>query len=101
MTIAYNWTIETCQHEISTGAITVAHWRVLAVDGEYTATAYGSVSFTPDPTSETFKPYDQVTESEVLEWVYGQIDKQSIEDSLTSQIESAKNPVSAGGTPWS
>jgi hypothetical protein len=101
MTIAYNWTIETCEHEIATGGITVAHWRVLAVDGEHTATAYGSASFTPDPTSETFKPYNQVTQDEVLAWVYAQIDKQAIETSLASQIESAKNPISAGGTPWS
>jgi hypothetical protein len=101
MTTTYNWTIETCEHEISTGEITTAHWRVTAADGDYTATAYGSASFSPDPTSETFKPYDQITQDEVLAWVYAQIDKQATEDSLAAQIDLAKNPVSAGGTPWS
>jgi hypothetical protein len=94
------WKIDTCEHETATGGITTAHWRVSAVEDHYSATAYGSVGFTPDPESETFKPYGQVTESEVLGWVYAQIDKDSIEASLIAQIELAKNPVSATGTPW-
>jgi hypothetical protein len=29
----YTWTIATCEHDIATGGITVAHWRCSAVDG--------------------------------------------------------------------
>jgi hypothetical protein len=32
----YTWTIATCEHDIATGGITVAHWRCSAVDGDYT-----------------------------------------------------------------
>lgn len=101
MAITYDWTIQTCEREIATGGITIAHWRVLAEDEGYSATAYGSAGFTPDPTSPSFKPYDQVTQEEVLSWVYGQIDKSSTESALAAQIEQSKNPVIASGTPWS
>lgn len=99
--IDYTWTIATCEHEVATGGITVAHWRVTAVDGDYTASAYGTCGFTPDPTSPTFKPYDQVTEAEVLGWCWGGgVDKDAAEASLAGQIEALENPTTETGTPW-
>ena len=94
------WTIATCEHDVATGGITVAHWRVSAVDGDYTASAYGTAGFTPDATAEGFKPYDQITEAEVLAWVYASVDKDATEAALAAKIEADKNPVSASGTPW-
>ena len=96
----YTWTIATCEHDIATGGITVAHWRCSAVDGDFTASAYGTCGFTPDATSPDFKPYDEVTEAEVLGWVWGSVDKAAAEASLETKIEAQKNPVSASGTPW-
>ena len=98
----YIWTIAMCEHEVATGGITVAHWRCSAVDGDYTASAYGSCGFTPDATSPDFTPYDQVVEAEVLAWcwVSGGVDKDEIEANLASQIDAQKNPVTAAGTPW-
>lgn len=94
------WTIAQCEHEVATGGITVAHWRCTAVDGDYTATAYGTAGFTPDATSPDFKPYDQVTEAEVLSWVWGSVDKDATEANLAAQIEADKNPTQATGLPW-
>jgi hypothetical protein len=96
----YTWTIATCEHDIATGGITVAHWRCSAVDGDFTASAYGTCGFTPDASAEGFKPYTDVTEADVLGWVWGSVDKAAAEASLETQIEAQKNPVSASGTPW-
>ena len=96
----YTWTIATCEHDIATGGITVAHWRCSAVDGDFTASAYGTCGFTPDASAAGFKPYAGVTEADVLGWVWGSVDRAAAEASLETKIEAAKNPVSATGTPW-
>lgn len=94
--ISYTWTIENCVHEVATGGITDAYWRVYAqdVNGEHSASVYGSSEFTPDATSENFKPYNEVTEEEILGWVFAdsEVNKESIETSLSVQIEELKIP---------
>lgn len=94
------WTIALCEHDVATGGITVAHWRCEAVDGEYTASAYGTAGFTPDATDPTFKPYDQVTEAEVLAWVWEQVDRAETEATLAAGIDAQKTPATASGLPW-
>ena len=98
----YTWTIATCEHEVATGGITVAHWRCSAVDGDFTASAYGTAGFTPDVTDPDFTPYDQVVEAEVLAWVWVSdgVDKAEIEATLAADIAAQKTPTTASGTPW-
>jgi hypothetical protein len=100
MAIEYNWSVATTEYTKADGGITVAHWRCSAVDGDYTQSAYGTVGFTPDASAEGFKPYTDVTEADVLGWVWGEIDKGAMEEKLAAKITAAKSPVSASGTPW-
>jgi len=100
MTITTTWTIATCEHEVATGGITVAHWRASATDGDFTASSYGTAGFTPDATAEGFKPYADVTQAEVLAWVYASVDKDATEAALADKIAADQNPTSASGTPW-
>ena len=101
MAIVYNWTIATCEHDVATGGITVAHWECIATDGDYQARSYGSCGFTPDASAPDFTPYDQVTEAQVLGWCWaGDVDQAAVEAALASKIEADKNPVSTTGTPW-
>jgi hypothetical protein len=96
----FTWTINNCEHEVATGGITVAHWRVEAEDGDYTASSYGTVGFSPDASDSGFIAYDSVTEATVLGWVYGVIDKAETEAALQAKIEADKAPTTASGTPW-
>lgn len=101
MAITYNWGIVTCEHDIATGGILIAHWKLTAVDGEYGESAIGVCSFSPDPAAEGFTPYNLVTEAQVLEWCWeSEINKESLESLLAAKIEKKKNPVVGEGTPW-
>ena len=92
------WTISTMDRDVATGYVTVAHWTVTATDGDYSASAYATVSW-PQGTPQI--PYDQLTQETVLGWVWESVDKAATEASLAAQIELLKNPVKATGTPWS
>jgi hypothetical protein len=98
----YTWTIAQLDREANTGGVTVAHWRVSAEDEGHTAGAYGTAGFTPDPESETFVPFEEVTEADVLEWIWAQesFNKDEIEENLAKQIETQKNPPTLSGLPW-
>ena len=99
MTI-YNWTIAQLERQTDTGGVVTAHWRVTAQDGDYTASAYGSDGFTPDPTAPDFITYDQLTEADVLAWVWGSVNKAETEANLAKQIEDQKAPKTETGLPW-
>jgi len=97
----YNWTIGNTERDVATGGITIAHWRVTAIDGDYSASAYGTCGFQPDPDAPGFIPYASVTEAEVLAWVWANgVDKDAAEASLATQIEAQKHPKTASGLPW-
>ena len=93
----YNWTVTQTDFDVANGFIKTAHWNCTAVDGEYSASVYGTCGFTGTPTI----PYAQVTMAEVLDWCWASgVDKDAVEASLAEQIALQKNPVSSSGTPW-
>ena len=94
------WTISTLERELSDGGVVVAHWRATAVDGDFSASNYGTVGFTPDPSPSGFIAYDSLTEADVIGWVQAELDQDAIEASLAAQIEADKNPTQAAGVPW-
>jgi hypothetical protein len=94
------WTIAQLERNTADGGVTVAHWRVSEVDGDYSASSYGTVGFTPDASAEGFIAYGVLVEDTVLNWVWEQLDKDAIEASITANIELQKNPTTADGVPW-
>jgi hypothetical protein len=99
--ITYNWTIATTEYDPATGGIKTAHWNCTGVDGDFSARMYGTAGFTPDPNAPTFKPFDQLTEADVLTWVWTVVDKAETEANIASKIDAQKNPDTVSGTPWS
>ena len=93
-------TIATLERELADGGVTVAHWRCTDVDGDFSASSYGTVGFTPDPTASDYIAYDSLTEANVLAWVWESVDKDTVEAALTAKIEADKNPTSGSGVPW-
>jgi hypothetical protein len=100
MATTYNWTIANLEHNVADGGVIVAHWRVSAEDGDYSSSAYGTAGFTPDPDAAGFVPYADLTEADVLAWVWASVDKAEMEANLAKQIEDQKAPATQSGLPW-
>ena len=99
--MATTWTISTLERELADGGVIVAHWRATDVDGDYSASSYGTCGFTYDASSPDFTPYDDLTETQVLGWCWNDgVDKDAIEASLAANINDQKNPTTADGVPW-
>jgi hypothetical protein len=98
------WTIANLERNLADGGVTVAHWRVTEEetvgDETFTASAYGTVGFTPDPDASDFVAYDSLTEEVVMGWVHAEVDQDATEAALTAKIEADKNPVTGSGMPW-
>ena len=101
MSIEYTWSIAMTEYtnDADKGIVT-AHWRVSAVDGDYTTSSYGTCGFTPDPTVDGYIAYESLTEETVIGWVQNSLNKDEIEANLASQIEAAKAPATVAGMPW-
>jgi len=91
------WTISQLDRQTSDGLVTTAHYRVDAVDGDYSAGTYGTVGF---DRGTSFTAYASLTEAQVIAWVKDKLDTDAIEAGLAAQIALQKNPVTATGVPW-
>ena len=99
MATTYTWAIAQMDRLTSDGFVVTVHYTVNAVDGEYTASTYGTVGYTEQP-GEQYTPYADLTEAEVVGWVQESLGKDTVEASLAAQIEAQKNPVVESGVPW-
>jgi hypothetical protein len=93
----YQWTIQQMDRLTSDGFVVTVHYNVSAVDGEFTASTYGTVGYTEEG---AFTPYSQLTEAVVVGWVKESLGQATVEEALAAQIEAQKNPVSESGLPW-
>ena len=100
MSVTYTWTIPTLEHEIADGGVYVAHWRCNGVDGEYSASSYGTCGFTYDASSADFTAYADLTEAQVQGWIWEEVSQTDTEASIASKIDAIANPTSAAGIPW-
>jgi len=48
MATTYQWTIQQMERLTSDGFVVTAHYNVSAVDGEFTASTYGTVGYTEE-----------------------------------------------------
>jgi hypothetical protein len=96
----YLWTISQMDRLTSDGFVVTVHYNVSATDGTYSASTYGTVGYQEQP-GETYTPYADLTEAQVVGWVQNSLGKDTVEASLQSQINAQINPVQESGLPWS
>ena len=104
-----NWKINTLEYtNDSDKGVVVAHWDCNHTEtvGEgddalsYSGRCYGAEGFTPEPSSEDYIAFDDLTEEIVLGWVKAKVGEEDVESSITAQIEAQKNPATLKGLAW-
>ena len=114
MAINNTWSVTNMQHTDADGGVFLVYWSMVAAsDGtpSYTASEGGKLSCEYDASSEGFIPYADLTETDVLGWVYNSLiqgDETSAEAKarieadrdakVQKQIDAAT--TTASGVPW-
>ena len=119
-------TINNLKRNTADDVVTTAHWNASLTDGDYSASAYGSVSFTRDEESPDFIAFEDLTEADVVGWVKESMmstrdvpavmDEDGnetspattetidgvaeLEANLQAQIDEQKTPTTVSGIPW-
>ncbi len=101
MSITYTWSVANMERNTSDDGVITVHWYCLGTDADgNSARSYGTTSHTPDPDDAGFIAYADLTETVVLGWVHGLVDKDATEAAIAAKINAIANPTTAAGTPW-
>jgi hypothetical protein len=115
MAITCTWSVNNMTHNDADGGVILVYWTcVAASDGDpvYTATEGGKLRCDPDPSSSDYIPYADLTENDVLGWVYNSLiegdetaaeAKARIEANRTAKVQGQidRAATTASGVPWS
>ena len=94
----YRWTISQMNRNTADNFVVTVHYNISATEGEYSASTYGTTSYTQEA-GESYVPYADLTEAVVVGWVQAALGKDTVEASLQSQIDAQANPVEEAGVP--
>jgi hypothetical protein len=106
MTAQINWSVTRLdcypQEDGNTDVVFTVHWTCAGNDGTYNASVYSTCSV-PAPTGSAFTPYADLTQEQVLGWIWANgVDKDATEAAVDQQIQNQINPpVVTPPLPWS
>jgi len=114
MAINCTWSVLKMQRKDSDGGVFSVYWSVMAQsDGEtgYSDTEGGTLQTTPDPSASDYIAYADLTEADVLGWVYNSLikgdetadeAKNRVEISCSQRVQSqiVEAETTAFGVPW-
>lgn len=104
MAITYTWSITsmTCDKQIDgfTDYVVAVNWICAGVEDGYSAEIRCASMFKPS-SGQQFTPYNELTEGQVLTWVWAATDKDVIEGSIAQLIKQKKfSPTVDNPLPW-
>jgi hypothetical protein len=114
MAITTTWSVNDMTHNDSDGGVILVYWScVAASDGtpSYSATEGGKLRLTYDASSPDYIPYADLTENDVLGWVYNSLiegdetadqAKARVEADRTAKVQGQidRAATQSGGLPW-
>ena len=85
------WSVEKLISDKKSGGVVRVEWNSFVKETRnqeiLVASRSGEVEFAPDPSSSDFIAFENLSENDVLSWVWSSVDKNSIETELKKQIE--------------
>ena len=105
MSATFNWQVTQMdcypQADGETDVVFTVHWTCSGVQDNYTGSVYSTCAV-PAPTGSAFTPYNQLTETQVLGWIWANgVDKTATEAAVAQQIANQINPpVVTPPLPW-
>ena len=104
MSNTYTWTV-TAMDAYPTSpqpdCVFNVHWICSGTDGTYTSSVYATCAI-PYESSEPYTPYADLTQEQVLGWIWGHgVDQTATEEAVAQQIANLENPpVVTLPLPW-
>ena len=96
-----NWSVtklEVTTYEGLTDVVISVSWSVTDTQQGITET-FGGVTLV-EPPGDNFTPYDQLTEAQVLEWVFKKVSQAGTEAIVTQRIQDKITPAIDPPLPW-
>jgi hypothetical protein len=89
------------QAEGETDVVFTVHWTCSGVDGDYNGSVYSTCSV-PLPAGGSFTPYADLTQEQVLGWIWANgVDQTATEAAVQQQIQNQITPpVVTPPLPW-
>ena len=106
MTVEYTWSIQDMKRNTSDDGVFEVTFRVSALRGTCQASELAVVELTPDPLSDTYIAYADLTENDVITWVRSVVGQSAMEEEVLNKLnilhpEVDATPVVQNGIPWS
>ena len=101
--VTLTWAVQNMTRVIDDGFVINVAWGCQAsAEGCGGAFYGGTTTYENDPAEPGFIPYDDLTEAQVLDWVYAGLgdQKAEIEATLTAKVQKQLTPTTANGVPW-
>jgi len=111
MAITNTWSVNDMQRKDSDGGVFLIYWSMVSSDGTYSASEGGKLRCEYDASSSDFIPYADLTEADVLGWVYASLvegdetpeeAKARIEADRTAKVQGQIDRAASQslGVPW-
>ena len=91
------WTVLKLERRVSDGFVLSANWMVEGRDGDISSGFFNDTTYF-DP-SDSFTPYEQLTEAQVIQWIKEKTYVSRIESKLQEAINLKKSPITIIDTP--
>ena len=111
MAITTTWSVNDMTHKDSDGGVFLVYWSLTATDGTHSAQDGGKLRCTANPSASDYIAYADLTEADVLGWVYSSLivddetaaeAKARIEAERTAKVQGQIDRAAANstGVPW-